>query len=319
MGGHEISGQGNYETTMPATVTAVVEWCRANSVWISTISQAAQQVRAMQQADQARGPSDPLGAAADGSVGLAQGHGRPRGPGPAGGRLLVDLGGNHRWSGGRVRSSEPARPGQAAALPPGRLGGGSAVLATPHRRPRLRHRSRYQLGPGIGQPRGAGSDHRPEPGDGVRSCHPTGPHRRLDHVDHRQRWLLSGPVDHRVGLAWSAAGRAGLRLRERDGQRRRAVRRLPRRRLPVLRRRRRRRQRGCGHPDGFGRPGRQLAFRQAHRGRGGGLRHRRRARVPLHGGVGQPVRRRLRRHRLPGVRRAQRRRLRLRPRLLRRR
>ena len=51
LGGHEIGPRGEAETTTPATVTAIVEWCRAHGVWIDTVSEVATRVRALQQAE----------------------------------------------------------------------------------------------------------------------------------------------------------------------------------------------------------------------------------------------------------------------------
>ncbi len=53
LGGHEIGHRGNVETTMPATLAAVVEWCRSHDVWIDTVGNVATQVRSLQQAQPA--------------------------------------------------------------------------------------------------------------------------------------------------------------------------------------------------------------------------------------------------------------------------
>ena len=49
LGGHEIGHRGDFETTMPATLAAVVDWCRSHDVWIETIATVAGMVRSGQQ------------------------------------------------------------------------------------------------------------------------------------------------------------------------------------------------------------------------------------------------------------------------------
>ena len=53
LGGHEIGHRGDAETTMPATMAAVVEWCRSHDVWIDTVGNIAARVNAEQQSVQA--------------------------------------------------------------------------------------------------------------------------------------------------------------------------------------------------------------------------------------------------------------------------
>lgn len=53
LGGHEIGHRGNAETTMPATLTATVEWCRSHDVWIDSIGNVAGRVRALQGSESA--------------------------------------------------------------------------------------------------------------------------------------------------------------------------------------------------------------------------------------------------------------------------
>ena len=50
LGGHEVGHRGNHETTMPATLAGIVEWCRAHDVWIDTIGGVATRIRALRQA-----------------------------------------------------------------------------------------------------------------------------------------------------------------------------------------------------------------------------------------------------------------------------
>jgi hypothetical protein len=50
LGGHEIGHVGDHETTMPSTIAAVVDWCRARGVWIDTIGNVATLVTHGQQA-----------------------------------------------------------------------------------------------------------------------------------------------------------------------------------------------------------------------------------------------------------------------------
>ncbi len=45
-GGHEIGDRRDVETTTPALIGAVVEWCRTNAVWVDTIGNVAEQVLA---------------------------------------------------------------------------------------------------------------------------------------------------------------------------------------------------------------------------------------------------------------------------------
>jgi peptidoglycan/xylan/chitin deacetylase (PgdA/CDA1 family) len=59
LGGHEIGDRVDHETTSPATLRAVVSWCRANQVWIGTLGEVAEQVRAVQQAGAAAGSVSP--------------------------------------------------------------------------------------------------------------------------------------------------------------------------------------------------------------------------------------------------------------------
>ena len=49
LGGHEIGHRGNVETTMPATLATIVEWCRSHDVWIDTIGNVASRIRTLQQ------------------------------------------------------------------------------------------------------------------------------------------------------------------------------------------------------------------------------------------------------------------------------
>ena len=53
LGGHEIGHRGNFETTMPATLAATVEWCRSHDVWIDSIGNVASRVRSLQRDEQA--------------------------------------------------------------------------------------------------------------------------------------------------------------------------------------------------------------------------------------------------------------------------
>ena len=44
LGGHELGTQRNVETTTPALLEAVVDWCRTNAVWVDTIGNIASYV-----------------------------------------------------------------------------------------------------------------------------------------------------------------------------------------------------------------------------------------------------------------------------------
>ena len=57
LGGHEIGHRGNEETTMPATLAAVVEWCRSHDVWIDSVGNVASRVRGLQRAEHASRPA----------------------------------------------------------------------------------------------------------------------------------------------------------------------------------------------------------------------------------------------------------------------
>jgi peptidoglycan/xylan/chitin deacetylase (PgdA/CDA1 family) len=48
LGGHEVGHLGDAETTMPGTVAAVTDWCRAHDVWIDTIGRVARRVHEVQ-------------------------------------------------------------------------------------------------------------------------------------------------------------------------------------------------------------------------------------------------------------------------------
>ena len=37
LGGHEIGDEGDFETTTPTLIEAVVDWCRSHAVWVDTI------------------------------------------------------------------------------------------------------------------------------------------------------------------------------------------------------------------------------------------------------------------------------------------
>jgi peptidoglycan-N-acetylglucosamine deacetylase len=54
LGGHEIGPSPDAETTLEATLAAVVEWCRAEQVWIHTVAGVAEHVHALQQSEPAR-------------------------------------------------------------------------------------------------------------------------------------------------------------------------------------------------------------------------------------------------------------------------
>ncbi len=59
LGGHEVGRKPGDETTLETTLVGLVEWCRANGVWIDTLGNVAARVQAHQDAEQSEPVSHP--------------------------------------------------------------------------------------------------------------------------------------------------------------------------------------------------------------------------------------------------------------------